>query len=93
MVTTDYTLDPSAFELLQTFEGENAGVGGRSTGFIHRKICAGERDDEAAAAAAAHVPPPPAPSDELSAAADFDAIEALLLHDLEAERRNRSGPL
>ena len=89
VVTTDYTLDPSAFELLEAIEGENTGVGGRSTGFIHRKICAGERDDEDAAAA--YVPPPPT-SDELSAAADFHAMELLLLHNLEADSRNRSGP-
>jgi hypothetical protein len=36
----------SSFELLETVEGENLGVGGVSTGFIHRKICAGERDVE-----------------------------------------------
>ena len=89
VVTTDYTLDPSAFELLEAIEGENTGVGGRSTGFIHRKICAGERDDEDAAAA--YVPPPPT-SDELSAAADFHAMELLLLHNLEADSRNRSAP-
>merc|ERR1740123_113692 len=44
VVTTDYTLDPAHFEVLESMEGENEGVGGISTGFIHRKICAGERD-------------------------------------------------
>ena len=44
VVTTEYRLDPACFELLEEIEGENPGVGGRSTGLIHRKICAGERD-------------------------------------------------
>ena len=35
---------PAGFELLETLEGTNEGVGGLSTGFIHRKTCAGERD-------------------------------------------------
>jgi SAM-dependent methyltransferase len=44
VVTTDYRLDPEGFEVLDKIEGQNDGVGGLSTGFIHRKICAGERD-------------------------------------------------
>ena len=44
VVTTDYILDPAGFEVLEKMEGANPGVGGISTGFIHRKTCAGERD-------------------------------------------------
>ena len=44
VVTTDYRLDPAGFEVLETLEGKNDGVGGVSTGFIHLKTCAGEKD-------------------------------------------------
>lgn len=66
VVTTDYKLDPVGFECLESIEGENRGVGGVSTGFIHRKICAGERDTDANAVtpldvALDVVPPEPVP--------------------------------
>ena len=44
VVTTEYRLDPAGFEVLEQMDGENPGAGGMSTGIIHRKICAGERD-------------------------------------------------
>ena len=45
VVTTDYKLDPAGFDVLESLEGQNDGVGGVSTGFIHVKTCAGERDE------------------------------------------------
>ena len=44
VVTTDYKLDPAHFEVLDTMTGENSGVGGTSTGYLHRKRSRGERD-------------------------------------------------
>jgi len=44
VITTEYRLDPTNFEVLDEIDGENPGAGGRSTGIIHRKICVGERD-------------------------------------------------
>ena len=46
VITTDYVLDPAGFELVETIEGANDGVGGVSTGYIHRKTCVGERDGQ-----------------------------------------------
>ncbi len=44
VVTTDYKLDPDHFEVLESISGENSGVGGTSTGYLHRKLSRGERD-------------------------------------------------
>ena len=75
------------------------GVGGISTGYIHRKTCAGERDDAPGAPMGQAVSQPAQPSLHLDAPptrhddpslrpgggdAEFEAMEAALLADVHA---------
>ena len=46
--TTDYTLDPAGFELLEELVDENEGVGGDSVAYIYRKKTPGAQPDEEA---------------------------------------------
>ena len=72
VVTTDYKLDPAHFEVLDTMTGENSGVGGTSTGYLHRKRSRGERDAAGDA------------DGSFEADANFAAMEAAFTQDLHA---------
>ena len=53
--TTDYTLDPAGFELLEELVDENEGVGGDSVAYIYRKKTPGAQPDEEATRDAARL--------------------------------------
>jgi hypothetical protein len=81
VVTTDYKLDPAHFEVLDTMTGENSGVGGTSTGYLHRKRSRGERDAAGEADGKA--------DGSVKDDASFAAMEAALSQDLHASFGSR----
>ena len=101
VVTTDYRLDPAGFDVPETLDGANDGVGGISTGFIHIKTCAGETDamteDEARWPVLNEQQGQalnPAAAASLPASDNaFDALEADLLSDLQRQFEKQEADL